>query len=150
MLSVTFNLRSLAIVAQSISHNSGGLEDHNVHSSTPVIHSTFTARDTAPPSLAPDLMASETFFSLPPHDAVASPLVMAYYPDWVSGSFPPERIDFTRFHWIDFAFALPTEKQTITWDNPQQAPDILSRLVELAHKYGCKVKVSVGGWTGSK
>ncbi|KAI0036802.1 glycoside hydrolase [Vararia minispora EC-137] len=75
---------------------------------------------------------------------------MAYYPDWVSDSFPPELIDFTRIDWIDFAFAVPQADFSLAWDGAGDAPRILDRLVQIAHGHGKKVKVSVGGWTGSK
>lgn len=78
------------------------------------------------------------------------PLVMAYYPDWASSSLPPEKIDFTRFDWIDFAFALPDQSFALTWDDPVNAPALLQRLVTSAHSAGRYVKLSVGGWTGSK
>jgi len=77
-------------------------------------------------------------------------LIMAYYPDWVGSTFPPERIDFTRFDWIDFAFAVPNAKFALTWDDPQTSPDLLKRLVKSAHSHGTKVKLSLGGWSGSK
>ncbi|GLB33930.1 putative glyco 18 [Lyophyllum shimeji] len=77
------------------------------------------------------------------------PLVMAYYPDWAGPSYPPENIDFSRFDWIDFAFALPTEAHDIAWDTGE-APDLLRRLVAAGHAAGTKIKLSVGGWTGSK
>lgn len=76
-------------------------------------------------------------------------LMMAYYPDWVGTTFPPERIDFTRFDWIDFAFAVPNADFALTWDDPA-GPDLLRRLVQSAHAKGQKVKLSVGGWSGSK
>ncbi|KAF8195755.1 glycoside hydrolase family 18 protein [Mycena galopus ATCC 62051] len=75
---------------------------------------------------------------------------MAYYPDWAGPDFPPEKIDFSRFDWIDFAFALPTKDCGLTWDDPDNAPLLLERLVTAAHDGGAKVKLSVGGWTGSK
>ncbi|EED77690.1 hypothetical protein POSPLDRAFT_134913 [Postia placenta Mad-698-R] len=75
---------------------------------------------------------------------------MAYYPDWAAPTFPPEKIDFGRFDWIDFAFALPDQNYNLTWDEPSSAPGLLSRLVSAAHRSGKKVKLSVGGWTGSK
>ena len=78
------------------------------------------------------------------------PLLMAYYPDWIGPSFPPEKIDFGRFDWVDFAFAVPDSNFNITWDNPDLAPNLLSRLVTSAHSRGKHVKLSVGGWTGSK
>ena len=76
-----------------------------------------------------------------------SPLVMAYYPDWAS--FDPENIDFNRFDWIDFAFAVPDKNFNLTWDDPA-APDMLRRLITHAHAGNKKVKLSVGGWSGSK
>jgi hypothetical protein len=78
------------------------------------------------------------------------PLVMAYYPDWASYSLPPEKIDFGRFDWIDFAFALPDQSFALTWDDPLNAPALLQRLVTSAHDAGKFVKLSVGGWTGSQ
>ena len=77
-------------------------------------------------------------------------LVMAYYPDWASGSLPPEKIDFARFDWIDFAFALPDQSFALTWDDPANAPPLLDRLVACAHGAGKRVKLSIGGWTGSQ
>jgi hypothetical protein len=78
------------------------------------------------------------------------PLVMAYYPAWVADTFPPERIDFSLFDWIDFAFAVPNANYSLDWDGSERAPDTLMRLVDVAHQRGTKVKLSVGGWTGSK
>jgi hypothetical protein len=78
------------------------------------------------------------------------PLVMAYYPDWASHSLPPEKIDFGRFDWIDFAFALPDQSFALTWDDPVNAPALLNRLVSSAHGAGKHVKLSIGGWTGSQ
>lgn len=76
--------------------------------------------------------------------------MMGYYPDWVGSSFPPEKIDFRRYDWIDFAFALPNENFELAWDDPKGSPDLLRRLVRSAHASGKKVKLSVGGATGSK
>ncbi|KAI0638105.1 glycoside hydrolase [Trametes polyzona] len=75
---------------------------------------------------------------------------MAYYPDWAGDAFPPEKIDFGRFDWIDFAFAVPDQRFNLTWDGSDDAPDLLRRLVARAHSAGKKVKLSVGGWTGSR
>ncbi|RPD67257.1 glycoside hydrolase [Lentinus tigrinus ALCF2SS1-7] len=74
---------------------------------------------------------------------------MAYYPDWVSDDYPPEKIDFGRFDWIDFAFAVPDSTFNLSWDGSDDAPDTLRRLVQRAHASGKRVKLSVGGWTGS-
>ncbi|KAH9844225.1 glycoside hydrolase superfamily [Rhodofomes roseus] len=75
---------------------------------------------------------------------------MGYYPDWAAPAFPPEKIDFGRFDWIDFAFAVPDQSYNLTWDGSDAAPDLLERLVTVAHDSGKKVKLSVGGWTGSQ
>ncbi|EIW62034.1 glycoside hydrolase [Trametes versicolor FP-101664 SS1] len=75
---------------------------------------------------------------------------MAYYPDWAADAFPPEKIDFGRFDWVDFAFAVPGADFNLTWDGSDDAPDLLRRLVSRAHAKNKKVKLSVGGWTGSR
>ena len=75
---------------------------------------------------------------------------MAYYPDWVSSAYPPEKIDFGRSDWIDFAFAVPDGNFALAWDGADDAPDTLRRLVQSAHASGKHVKLSVGGWTGSR
>jgi len=90
--------------------------------------------------------SSAPYVAIPPSER----LVMAYYPDWVGGTFPPEKIDFKRFDWIDFAFAVPDASYGLTWDDAKNAPDLLRRLVVEAHANGAKVKLSLGGWTGSK
>ncbi|KAJ3550049.1 hypothetical protein NMY22_g645 [Coprinellus aureogranulatus] len=82
-------------------------------------------------------------------DGPSRPLVMAYYPDWAGQDFPPEEIDFSLYDWLDFAFALPSSKFELVWDD-EDAPSLLSRLVTAAHAKGTKVKLSIGGWTGSK
>lgn len=87
----------------------------------------------------------------PESDVVAAstpqPLVMAYYPDW--SHMDPLLIDFKLFNWIDFAFAVPTTDFSLTWDDPK-APDMLRKLVSTAHEVGTKVKLSIGGWSGSR
>lgn len=77
-------------------------------------------------------------------------LVMAYYPDWISSDFPPDKIDFSRFDWIDFAFAVPNSNFDLEWDEPKSASALLKELVFEAHAQGAKAKLSIGGWTGSK
>ncbi|KAI0770846.1 glycoside hydrolase superfamily [Irpex lacteus] len=75
---------------------------------------------------------------------------MAYYPNWAAAAFPPENIDFKRFDWVDFAFAVPTQNFGLGWDGDDDSADLLRRLVTTAHQNGKRVKLSVGGWTGSK
>lgn len=110
--------------------------------------------DTTPTAVAlflPPDYASPTPAAVTPQDTETKrPLVMAYYPDWAGSRFPPEKIDFNRFDWIDFAFALPDQNLNLTWDDPTGAPALVRRLVNAAHVNGKKVKLSVGGWTGSQ
>ncbi|KAI0750764.1 glycoside hydrolase [Daedaleopsis nitida] len=75
---------------------------------------------------------------------------MAYYPDWVADDYPPEKVDFGRFDWIDYAFAVPDDDRALSWDGADDAADVLHRLVDRAHAHGKRVKLSVGGWSGSK
>jgi len=75
---------------------------------------------------------------------------MGYYPVWRAKVLPPENIDFERVDWIDFAFAIPNETFGLNWDGSDNAPGILMRLVDVAHQHGKKVKLSVGGWGGSR
>ena len=83
-------------------------------------------------------------------DATSKMLVMGYYPDWAYPAFPPEDIDFTRYDWIDFAFAFPGADFALDWDDMDNSPKLLERLVTAAHAGGSKVKLSIGGWTGSQ
>jgi hypothetical protein len=110
--------------------------------------------DGASVSLEPDpavVDLGNTTQDLPGSTATSlTPLMMAYYPTWVANVFPPERIDFSRLDWIDFAFAVPNDNYSLDWDGSDMAPNILTRLVALAHQHGKKVKLSVGGWGGSK
>lgn len=83
-------------------------------------------------------------------NASSTNLVMGYYPDWAYPAFPPENIDFRRYDWIDFAFALPDADFALVWDDQDSGPKLLERLVTAAHAGGSKVKLSIGGWTGSQ
>jgi len=73
---------------------------------------------------------------------------MAYYVDWA----PRTNLDLSPFDYIDFAFALPDENFRLAWDTPDAA-DLLCKLVEKAHanlEMPTGVKLSIGGWTGSR
>ncbi|KAG0709756.1 glycoside hydrolase superfamily [Suillus ampliporus] len=75
---------------------------------------------------------------------MARPLVMTYAVDWA-----PRTLDSPQFDYMDFAFALPDKNFGLTWDTPD-APEQLKKLVTDAHAMGSKVKLSIGGWTGSQ
>jgi chitinase len=71
-----------------------------------------------------------------------------YYPDWSGWYLAPEDVDYTKFDVIDFAFALPTSSYGLEFTQDDSS-DLLTRLVTLAHAAGKRVKLSIGGWTGS-
>ncbi|KAF8845828.1 glycoside hydrolase [Paxillus ammoniavirescens] len=75
----------------------------------------------------------------------ASPLLMTYYADWA----PPQNMDYSLFHTIIFAFALPDSNFALAWDTAT-APGLLRSLVPAAHAASVNVFLSIGGWTGSK
>ena len=81
---------------------------------------------------------------------VPSSLVAVYYPDWTASAFPPASINFSLVDVVDFAFAYPDQDYNVTWDDPVNSPASLSALVSLAHAQDKKVKLSLGGWDGSK
>ncbi|KAJ7876199.1 glycoside hydrolase family 18 protein [Mycena olivaceomarginata] len=64
-------------------------------------------------------------------------------------AFPPEKLDYSKFDILFFAFAIPSTSFTLTWDSATQ--DLLKRLVANAKKSGkgTKIVLSIGGWTGS-
>ncbi|KDN38191.1 hypothetical protein RSAG8_09694, partial [Rhizoctonia solani AG-8 WAC10335] len=82
-------------------------------------------------------------------NAEMNPFVATYFPDWTADEFPPERIDFKRFAWIDFAFAVPDENRQLVFTS-DNSEEMLNRLVRAAHAHGSRVKLSIGGWTGSR
>ena len=71
-----------------------------------------------------------------------------YYPDWSGWYLAPESVDFSKFDVIDFAFALPTASGGLQFTQDDSS-DLLTRLATTAHAAGKRVKLSIGGWTGS-
>ncbi|KAG8716073.1 hypothetical protein FRC11_009698 [Ceratobasidium sp. 423] len=100
-----------------------------------------TSTSTSAPEPDPDIPSSSS--------AEMKPFVATYFPDWTGDEFPPERVDFKRFTWIDFAFAVPDENRQLVFTS-DNSEDLLNRLVRAAHAHGSRVKLSVGGWTGSR
>ena len=83
--------------------------------------------------------------------AQSGPFVMAYYPDWVQVK--PQEVDFSLLDWIDIAFALPTSTFDVGWGEGgtlKEPLPVFKEIVDAAHAGKTKVKISVGGWTGSK
>ena len=50
--------------------------------------------------------------------------MMAYFPTWTASTFPPDKVDFTRYDWIDFAFAVPLADFSLGWDGADDAPAV--------------------------
>ncbi|KAJ9102944.1 hypothetical protein QFC19_004500 [Naganishia cerealis] len=75
-------------------------------------------------------------------------LVAAYYPDWSVWTFPPSNLDFNRLDVVDFAFAIVNAQYGLEFTQ-YNSEDTLNWLVSVAHAAGKKVRLSVGGWTGS-
>jgi hypothetical protein len=98
----------------------------------------------SPSRAGPDLERQQTY-STPDRNILA-----AYYPDWAAPSLSPEQIRFANYHWIDFAFAVPDSAFQLSWDDPVASPALLLRLVAAAHAAGTRVKLSIGGWGGSR
>ncbi|KAK0206363.1 glycoside hydrolase [Desarmillaria ectypa] len=73
---------------------------------------------------------------------------MAYFPDWAG--LTPEQLDFKVFDWIDFAFAIPSSSGSVGFQDEPSETKLFNDLVKAAHAANTKVKLSVGGWTGSK
>ncbi|PWN54274.1 glycoside hydrolase [Violaceomyces palustris] len=71
-----------------------------------------------------------------------------YWADWTASTLPPENIDFTKFDFINFAFALPTVDFDLSF-NSEASKSLLKRLVTAAHNGDTKVALSIGGWGGS-
>ncbi|KAK8853278.1 hypothetical protein IAR55_003982 [Kwoniella newhampshirensis] len=81
-------------------------------------------------------------------EPLGSTLMNAYYPDWSGYYLAPESVDWSRFDVVDFAFALPTSDFGLEFTQDDSA-SLLTRLVSTAHAAGKRVKLSIGGWTGS-
>lgn len=63
-------------------------------------------------------------------------------------TFPPSRIDFSRLDVVDFAFAIVNAQYGLEFTQ-YNSEDTLYWLVSVAHAAGKKVRLSIGGWTGS-
>nr|KIR88370.1 chitinase [Cryptococcus tetragattii IND107] len=79
---------------------------------------------------------------------LASTLMLGYYPDWSAYYLPPESVDWDRFDILDFAFAIPNSDGSLYFTD-DSSTDSLQRLVSTGHAAGKRVKLSIGGWTGS-
>ncbi|KAK4687144.1 chitinase, partial [Tremellales sp. Uapishka_1] len=79
---------------------------------------------------------------------IGSTILAGYYPDWSGWYLTPEDVDWSKFDIMDFAFALPTADYDLEFTQDDSS-DLLTRLVKTGHAAGKRVKLSIGGWTGS-
>ncbi|KAF8658413.1 hypothetical protein AX16_001965 [Volvariella volvacea WC 439] len=81
--------------------------------------------------------------------SASSKISAAYYTNWSISTNPPEKIDFSKFDILFYAFVMPTASGGIEWDYDGQS--VLRRLVTSARNSGkgSKVVLSIGGWGGS-
>ncbi|KAG6890137.1 hypothetical protein C0995_011430 [Termitomyces sp. Mi166 len=102
-------------------------------------HSQFDTEATIKPSLK---------LAIDRIEANTASIAAAYYVSWGASENPPERIDFSKFDILFFAFATPNASSTLSFDPGSQA--ILKRLATAAHNSGkgTKVVLSIGGWGG--
>ncbi|KAF9558511.1 glycoside hydrolase family 18 protein [Agrocybe pediades] len=76
-------------------------------------------------------------------------IAASYYPSWASDTNPPEKIDFSKFDILFYAFATPSSNSGLDWEDGVQ--DTLKKLVSSVGEsgQGTKIVLSVGGWSGS-
>ncbi|KAG2206558.1 glycoside hydrolase superfamily [Mucor mucedo] len=79
----------------------------------------------------------------------ADKVVIGYFPNWLYGRYEVSSIDFSKYTHIHYAFAIMTNDTVPLWADPANTETQLPALVSAAHKAGCKVLISVGGWSGS-
>ncbi|PWN42750.1 glycoside hydrolase [Ceraceosorus guamensis] len=72
-----------------------------------------------------------------------------YWADWTAGTLAPEKIDWTKFDFINFAFATPQSDASIKFSDGDRSTALLKRLISSAHANGKKVVLSLGGWGNS-
>ncbi|WVQ84655.1 hypothetical protein IAT38_006810 [Cryptococcus sp. DSM 104549] len=109
---------------------------------------TSTTSTTSPNSSTTATSTSSSASSTSTLSTLGDTLMLGYYPDWSATTLSPESVDWSRYDMLDFAFAVPASDGSLTWTQDDSA-DILNRLVSTGHAAGKRVKLSIGGWTGS-
>lgn len=97
----------------------------------------------------PSTLSRKAALEAQAHINATTRIAAAYYPDWSADSIPPEKLDYSKFDILFFAFATPNSSSGISWDSGSTS--ILQRLVSNAKKSGkgTKIVLSIGGWGGS-
>ncbi|KAF8886493.1 glycoside hydrolase family 18 protein [Infundibulicybe gibba] len=76
-------------------------------------------------------------------------LAMAWYPSWLGSELPPEKVSWSKYSALTFAFAITTpDVNTISLDSAGQ--QLLPSFVDNANKNNVSALLSIGGWTGSQ
>ncbi|KAF9041411.1 glycoside hydrolase family 18 protein [Panaeolus papilionaceus] len=78
------------------------------------------------------------------NDVVAT----GWYPGWLGASLPPNKISWTKYGSLTFAFATTTPDPSVIALDAQSAA-LLPTFVTEAHANGVDAHLSIGGWTGS-
>ena len=79
--------------------------------------------------------------------AWAEPLFVGYYPDWgkwMSPSYTVDKVPYAKLTHVLWSFVSPNEDGSLRGDAVDDPTD-LDKMVELAHKAGTKVVLSLGG-----
>lgn len=138
---------SVVVVPTSVSSSSAPAVKPSSTSVTPsssssiVIPQTSTTSSTA---AIPSTTGGSSLTTTPLNDRI----VAGYYPDWSVWTFPPSQLDFNRLDVVDFAFAIVNAQYGLEFTQ-YNSEDTLNWLVSVAHAKGKKVRLSIGGWTGS-
>ncbi|KAF8154277.1 glycoside hydrolase family 18 protein [Crassisporium funariophilum] len=82
-------------------------------------------------------------------DTNNKPIAASYYPAWSANDVPPNKVNFSLYDVLFFAFVIVTRTAEISWDDGSES--VLRKLVSGARSSGMSTKIvlSVGGWSGS-
>jgi chitinase len=75
-------------------------------------------------------------------------MTLGYYPDWSVWTFPVSQLDWSKLDVVDFAFAIPNADFALEFTQ-YNSIETLQQLVAAGHSAGKRVRLSIGGWTGS-
>lgn len=75
-------------------------------------------------------------------------VTLGYYPDWSVWTYPVSDINWDKLDIVDFAFAIPNSAFGLEFTQ-YNSEETLTSLVAAGHAAGKRVRLSIGGWTGS-
>ena len=116
---------------------------------TPLSGVPYTASRSAPPATSSisevPVPTGKTTLSTA---SLAERNAFGWFPDWSVGTYPVSSIDWSKLDIVDFAFAVPNAQFDLEFFQ-DSSTWTLSQLVQAGHAAGKKVRLSIGGWTGS-